>query len=121
MWRSFVVVSEIVVLVFVLRLPFVQYMFKDAQDVVGQWYAYVATWQDRNELAELHTISAAQRDQLRPFQQEYVDAIMASRHSVQIFHKKFCGTDNINPYIHGAQLAQFGHSIETTGLLAMDY
>ena len=117
MWRGFVVISEIAVLVFVLRLPMVQYLFKDAQEEVSGWYQYVASWQERNELETLLTATTPIRNQLRPFQQEYVDEILLSRDSVITFHRKFCLTDDINPFISGGELTHFCAAINESGLL----
>ena len=118
MWRSIVVFFEIAVLVFVLHLPVVQHIFEDAQQVVTGWFEYAASWQDRNEMDALNKLTVRQREDMRPYQQDYVAEIMKDRQSIKLFHDKFCGKDEINPFMKGAELAQFCHSIESTKLLS---
>jgi len=118
MWRGFLVISEIAVLIFVLRLPMVQYIFKDAQAEVSSWYEYVATWQERKELESLLSVTAPMREQLRPFQQDYVDEILQSRDSIISFHHTYCVTDDINPFISGGELRHFCAAIASTELLS---
>ncbi|MBU2977600.1 hypothetical protein [Alteromonas sp. C1M14] len=121
MWRSIVVLFEIAALITVLRLPFVQYLFEDVHEEVAQWYESIATWQEKRELSVLERLTASQREKLRPFQQEYIDDILSSRAKIASFHQTFCITDNINPFIHGAELAQFCSAIDSTHLLAANH
>lgn len=118
MWRSIVVFFEIAALITVLRLPFVQYLLEDVHEEVSQWYESIASWQERKELSEIEQLTAAQREKLRPFQQDYINDIIKSRAQIVSFHKTFCVNDNINPFIHGAELAQFCQTIDSTHLLA---
>ncbi len=57
MLRFFIIAAEIIVLVIVLRSPFVQYLFEDIQNSVSEWLVSIATLPEREELSSLDDIN----------------------------------------------------------------
>lgn len=51
MLRFFIIAAEIIVLVIVLRSPFVQYLFEDIQNSLSEWLVSIATLPEREETA----------------------------------------------------------------------
>lgn len=119
MRRSIVVLLEIAVLIMFLRLPFIQYLFEDAQIEVTGWFQYLATWQERKELEDLQQLVAPQLSVLRPYQQDYVAGLLHDGKDIKGFHSTYCGKTTINPFLKGAELDQFCHTIENTKILVM--
>ena len=117
MFRSFVVIAEIIVLTIVLRSSFVQYLFADAQNTVSNWLIEIAEIPDRAELAKLNEQVAPNFQAMRPYQKDYLDGVMQSRTGVNQFYDLYCIKGDKNPYISGASLRYFCTSIQKTQLL----
>ena len=71
MFRFFIIAAEIIVLVIVLRSPFVQYLFEDIQNSLSEWLVSVATLPERKELQSLQDRINIQLSPLKPYQQNY--------------------------------------------------
>ena len=68
MFRFFIIAAEIIVLVIVLRSPFVQYLFEDIQNSLSEWLVSVATLPERKELQSLQDRINIQLSPLKPYQ-----------------------------------------------------
>lgn len=119
MFRSFVVIAEIIVLTIVLRSSFVQYLFADAQNTVSNWLVAIAEIPDQAELAKLNERVTPNFTAMRPYQKDYLDGVMQSRSGVNHFYELYCIKGDKNPYISGASLRYFCTSIQQTQLLDM--
>lgn len=117
MFRSFVVIAEIIVLTIVLRSSFVQYMFAGAQNTVSDWFVAIAEIPDQAELAKLNERVSPNFQAMRPYQKAYLDEVMQSRTGVNHFYEFYCVKGDKNPYISGASLHYFCTSIKQTQLL----
>ncbi|AFT77200.1 hypothetical protein AMBLS11_03050 [Alteromonas macleodii str. 'Black Sea 11'] len=106
MLRFFIIAAEIIVLVIVLRSPFVQYLFEDIQNSVSEWLVSIATLPEREELSSLQDTINIQLSPLKPYQQAYVQQITADSASVKRFYHTYCEKDDINPNFTGTKRAQ---------------
>ena len=90
MLRFFIIAAEIIVLVIVLRSPFVQYLFEDIQNSVSDWLVSIATLPERKELRSLQDQINIELSPLKPYQQSYVKQITSDAASVKRFHHTYC-------------------------------
>lgn len=119
MYRWIVIISEITVLVMLLRSTFAQYLLSDVQLTVSGWIEEVATIPEKTELNRLNQAMTGQVETMRPFQQEYLSDVMRNKASIRHFHKYYCQNDDKNPFVNGASLHFFCTKIEDTELLTM--
>ncbi|MCW8090522.1 hypothetical protein [Alteromonas sp. ASW11-130] len=117
MFRALVVLLEIALLVTVLQTPFAQYLFKDVQNTVTQWFITVSEIPEKRQLSVIREDANKKMGSLRPFQQNYLNEVTASRSSVSYFHHQYCKGKEINPYINGQNLSQFCSVIQQSTLL----
>ena len=106
MFRFFIIAAEIIVLVIVLRSPFVQYLYEDIQNSLSERLVSVATLPERKELQSLQDRINIQLSPLKPYQQNYVKQITADSASVKRFHHTYCENDDINPNFTGTKRVQ---------------
>ncbi len=106
MLRFFIIAAEIIVLVIVLRSPFVQYLFEDIQNSLSEWLVSIATLPEREELRSLQDKINVQLSPLKPYQQTYVQQITADSASVKRFYHTYCEKDDINPNFTGTKRVQ---------------
>ena len=106
MLRFFIIAAEIIVLVIVLRSPFVQYLFEDIQNSLSEWLVSIATLPEREELRSLQDKINIQLSPLKPYQQTYVQQITADSASVKRFYHTYCEKDDINPNFTGTKRVQ---------------
>ena len=106
MLRFFIIAAEIIVLVIVLRSPFVQYLFEDIQNSLSEWLVSIATLPEREELRSLQGKINIQLSPLKPYQQTYVQQITADSASVKRFYHTYCEKDDINPNFTGTKRVQ---------------
>ena len=106
MFRFFIIVAEIIILIIVLRSSFVQYLFEDIQNSVSDWLVSVATLPEREELRSLKDKINIRLSPLKPYQQNYVEQITADSASVKRFYHTYCENDDINPNFTGTKRAQ---------------
>lgn len=106
MLRFFIIAAEIIVLVIVLRSPFVQYLFEDTQNSLSEWLVSIATLPEREELRSLQDKINIQLSPLKPYQQTYVQQITADSASVKRFYHTYCEKDDINPNFTGTKRVQ---------------
>ena len=106
MLRFFIIAAEIIVLVIVLRSPFVQYLFEDIQNSLSEWLVSIATLPEREELRSLQDKINIQLSPLKPYQQTYVQQITADNASVKRFYHTYCEKDDINPNFTGTKRVQ---------------
>ncbi|RDV28031.1 hypothetical protein DXV75_03435 [Alteromonas aestuariivivens] len=117
MFRALVIIAEIIVLLLVLRSPFVQYFFADIHNSLSDWLVEMAQLPDKLELESLQKNVAPHFQAMRPFQKQYLSGVMSSRSSINHFHQLYCISGDKNPFIYGASLRYFCSSIEKTKLL----
>ncbi|WP_334059121.1 hypothetical protein [Alteromonas sp. S005] len=103
MLRFFIIAAEIIVLVIVLRSPFVQYLFEDIQHSVSEWLVTIATLPERKELGSLQDKLNIELSPLKPYQQNYIKQITSDAASVKRFHHTYCENDDINPNFTGTK------------------
>ena len=106
MLRFFIIAAEIIVLVIVLRSPFVQYLFEDIQNSLSEWLVSIATLPEREERRSLQDKINIQLSPLKPYQQTYVQQITADSASVKRFYHTYCEKDDINPNFTGTKRVQ---------------
>ena len=106
MLRFFIIAAEIIVLVIVLRSPFVQYLFEDIQNSLSEWLVSIATLPEREELRSLQDKINVQLSPLKPHQKTYVQQITADSASVKRFYHTYCEKDDINPNFTGTKRVQ---------------
>ena len=106
MLRFFIIAAEIIVLVIVLRSPFVQYLFEDIQNSLSEWLVSIATLPEREELRSLQDKINVQLSPFKPYQQTYVQQITADSASVKRFYHTYCEKDDINPNFTGTKRVQ---------------
>lgn len=117
MFRGLVIVLEIVVLLFILRSPFVQYFFADIQKDLSDWLVELSEIPDRAELDSLTSRVAPNFEAMRPFQKEYLFGVMESKEGVNHFYSLYCQKGDKNPYIQGASLRYFCSELASTSLI----
>ncbi|APD85114.1 hypothetical protein BM527_02860 [Alteromonas sp. Mex14] len=106
MLRFFIIAAEIIVLILVLRSPFVQYLFEDIQNTVSDWLVSIATAAERESLTNLQEDINGKLSPLKPYQQSYIQQITADSASVKRFYNTYCENDDINPNFSGTKRAQ---------------
>lgn len=106
MLRFFIIAAEIIVLVIVLRSPFVQYLFEDIQNSVSDWLVTIATLPERKELSSLQDKLNIELSPLKPYQQNYIKQITSDAASVKRFHHTYCENNDINPNFTGTKRAK---------------
>ena len=106
MLRFFIIAAEIIVLILVLRSPFVQYLFEDIQNTVSDWLVSIATAAERESLTNLQEDINGKLSPLKPYQQSYIQQITADSASVKRFYHTYCENDDINPNFSGTKRAQ---------------
>ena len=106
MLRFFIIAAEIIVLVIVLRSPFVQYLFEDIQNSLSEWLVSIATLPEREELRSLQDKINVQLSPLKPYQKTYVQQITADSASVKRFYHTYCEKDDITPNFTGTKRVQ---------------
>lgn len=106
MLRFFIIAAEIIVLILVLRSPFVQYLFEDIQNTVSDWLVSIATAAERESLTNLQEDINGKLSPLKPYQQSYIQQITADAASVKRFYHTYCENDDINPNFSGTKRAQ---------------
>jgi len=117
MLRFFIITAEIIVLVLILRSPFVQYLFEDVQNSVSDWFISLSTLPERRALEGLRSEITTQLKPLKAHQQNYVEKITVSTDSVKRFYANYCQTDDINPNFAGTKRAQLCHIITQSSLM----
>ncbi len=117
MFRSLIVLAEIALLVTVLQTPFAQFLFKDIQNTVSNWLVTLSEIPERRVLTSIREDANQQLASLRPFQQDYLNLVTASRSSVSHFHHQYCKRKELNPYINGENLYEFCSVIQRSTLL----
>lgn len=117
MLRFFIITAEIIVLVLVLRSPFVQYLFEDIQNSVSDWFISLSTLPEQRALESLRSDITTQLKPLKPYQQNYVEKITVSIDSVKRFYANYCEKDDINPNFSGTKRAQLCHTITQSSLM----
>ena len=106
MLRFFIIAAEIIVLVIVLRSPFVQYLFEDIQNSLSEWLVSIATLPEREELRSLQDKINIQLSPLKTYKKTYVQQITADSASVKRFYHTYCEKDDINPNFTGTKRVQ---------------
>lgn len=119
MYRSLVIVAEIIILVILLRSTFVQYLFSDVQLTLTNWLVEISQIPERAELNALKETVAPNFEAMRPFQKEYLDGVMSNKASLNHFYALYCMKGDKNPYIYGASLHYFCNAIQNTQLLTV--
>lgn len=117
MFRGLVIVLEIVVLLFLLRSPFVQYFFADVQKDLSDWLVELSQIPEKAELNELKSRINPNIQAMKPFQKDYLFGVMNSRESVNHFHQLYCIKGDKNPYVYGASLRYVCSEISSTSLI----
>ena len=117
MLRFFFIAAEIIVLILVLRSPFVQYLFEDIQNTVSDWLVSIATAAERESLTNLQEDINGKLSPLKPYQQGYIQQITADAASVKRFHSTYCENDDINPNFSGTKRAQLCLIIEQSPVM----
>ena len=117
MLRFFIIAAEIIVLILVLRSPFVQYLFEDIQNTVSDWLVSIATAAERESLTNLQEDISGKLSPLKPYQQSYIQQITADSASVKRFYHTYCENDDINPNFSGTKRAQLCLIIEQSPVM----
>lgn len=120
MLRFFIIAAEIIVLILVLRSPFVQYLFQDIQNSVSDWLVSIATFPEREELSRLQDKINTQLGPLKPYQQTYVNQITANGASVKKFYNTYCENDDINPNFTGTKRTQLCLIIKQSSVMQIE-
>ena len=120
MLRFFVICAEIILLVIVLRSPFVQYFFSDIQSTVSDWFVLISELPEQRELDTLREQAAAQLAPLKEFEANYLQNILANRPTILRFHAAYCETTDINPNFSRVKRQQLCTMIEQSKLLEPD-
>ncbi|MDT0627416.1 hypothetical protein [Alteromonas sp. W364] len=110
MWRTFVIMIEIIILIIVLRTSFVQYFLSDIQQTVLGWIENVAEIPEQQSLATIRERFFHNNMSLQPHQTDYVVLITDSKESLTKFNERYCINNDKNPFIYGANLNRLcGH------------
>lgn len=118
MFRTFIVLLEIVVLVMVLRSPFVQYFFSDIQQSLTDWMTNLSMMEEKHKLEELRDAIAPYTSDMREYQKDYVLGITDNKESLKSFHRQYCVDGDKNPYIYGVNLRYICAAIQRSPLLS---
>lgn len=117
MTRPVVLIIEVLVLLALLRTPFVQYFLADTQESVSQWMLEVSSYVENQKMDEfkqqLHPLSVNMQD----YQKSYLDQITNSRGELTQFNRAYCIEGDKNPYIYGTSLRLLCQQIDQSGLL----
>lgn len=117
MVRTLIIFAEVVVLIIILRSPFIQYLFSDIQNTVSGWFVNLSALPEKRELNQLQENAMSQLGKLKPFQKNYITQVTSSKASVKHFQKTYCNSKEVNPNFIGHQRAQFCMLIGQSSLL----
>lgn len=116
MWRTFVIIIEIIILIIVLRTSFVQYFLSDLQDTVSGWIELVIEIPEQQTLSTLREKFFYNNMSLQPHQTDYVLEVTSSKDELMEFKSLYCDGNDKNPFIYGTNLKRFCHHIEEVKL-----
>lgn len=113
--RIFVVFTEIVLLIIVLRSPFVQSLFFDMQQTLSEWFVDLTDIPEQHALNELRDTLSTELAPLKPYQKEYLLEITRTKSNLKRFDRMYCQTQDINPNFKGKErekLCSYIHQIK---------
>ncbi|WP_100656184.1 hypothetical protein [Alteromonas flava] len=119
MFKAFIVFIEVVLLVTVLRTPFMQYWLGDMQDTATEWMTVIAEIPDKQEISQLYDNIQPAVGGMTEKQREYLDEVMRNRQSVEHFHRQYCVNGDMNPFIYGTSLRVVCREMTQSALLSM--
>ncbi|WP_124748980.1 hypothetical protein [Alteromonas facilis] len=119
MFKAFVVFIEVVLLVMILRTPFMQYWLSDMQATASDWMTTIAEIPDKQEIGQLYNSIQPAVGGMSDRQRGYLDDVMQNRQSVEQFHRKYCVDGDMNPFIYGTSLRVVCREMTQSPLLAM--
>lgn len=117
MIRSLIIILEIVILVVVLRSPFVQYFLADIQNSVSDWLTEVSMVAEKHELETFRDSFYPHLIDVRDYQLEYIDSITSDKARLEQFHRQYCIGGDKNPFVYGANLNLICTAINRANLL----
>ncbi|MBF7071907.1 hypothetical protein ISG33_00655 [Glaciecola sp. MH2013] len=112
MWRTFVIIIEIAILIIVLRTSFVQYFLSDIQQTVSGWIEAVVEIPEQQTLANLREKFFYNNMSLQSHQTDYIIGVTSSKEELLDFKKRYCDGNDKNPFIYGTNLRRFCHHID---------
>lgn len=118
MFRSFAVIAEILLLVFLLQSPFVHYFLADVHHTLSNAMLALSQWADKRELEQVKLQLASTKAAMRPYQKDYVDNIFSSQDNVRHFHQTYCEGGDKNPFVYGATLRLVCNQISQSDILS---
>lgn len=113
--RIFVVFAEIVLLIIVLRSPFVQYLFSDMQQTVSDWFISLSEIPEQQALQQLRDRILIELAPLKSYQKEYLMEITQTKSSLKRFDRMYCQTQDINPNFVGQERIKLCSFIRQSG------
>lgn len=116
MTRPIVIILEIIVLIFILRSPFAQYLLKDIQKNLSDWMVELYEYAEQQELAGLRQKIQPLTENMQPYQQNYIRDITSSKANLRHFYHAYCVAGDKNPYIYGASLRLMCEQIKSINL-----
>ncbi|MCV2884780.1 hypothetical protein OE749_08730 [Aestuariibacter sp. AA17] len=120
MWKSFVILVEILIFVWLIRSPFVQYLFGDIHDSVSNWMIEVSEIGEKKMLSSLEGAIYVGLPNLKGYQKRYFSEVLSSTESVNKFYKHYCIGGDINPNIQGAELRYVCTQMSQSDVLAVN-
>lgn len=106
MWRAFVVIIEIAILVVILQTSFVQYFLSDIQETVSGWIESVVDIPEQQALTTFREKYFYNNMLLQPHQTDYVLDITESKEKLESFNQFYCIKQDKNPFIYGPNLVR---------------
>jgi len=117
MVRFFIIVAEVILLVVVLRSPFVQYFLSDVHHAVSGWFRQLHQLPEKRELDAFRQDVKTTLAPLKTFQKAYLQQITTSKVSLIHFDRQYCVGNDINPNFEGNERRQLCALIEQSSLV----
>jgi hypothetical protein len=117
MFRFFVITFEILVLVLILRSPFVQFWLSDVQASIADWMLDMSLIVDNQQLASFRQEIALRTQNLSEYQLKYLRQITDNKARLKDFNRLYCQGHDKNPYLYGASLRYLCDEIGRKGIL----
>lgn len=116
MKRGIILTIEMLLLAALLQLSLVQYVFKDAQMQLTEWFLQWENYEQNQALSGLRE-ATMQRNVLNASQRDYLLSITQSKSKLRRFQRLYCEQGDFNPYFYGDTLVHFCHAIGSSGAL----
>ncbi|MGQ8364931.1 hypothetical protein [Glaciecola sp. 1036] len=117
MWRKIIIVVQVLLIIWVLQTNWARDAIMSIGQTFSSWTGTVINLPDRQKIMTLRDDFMRNNMSLKPHQTDYVIEVTENVDSINIFHQRYCISEDKNPYLFGENLTRFCGLIEQSGIL----